>query len=47
MRVGGMIDVNGERYKIVAISSTEVIIEAFNNEKKYTIKLNKTPAPST
>jgi hypothetical protein len=44
MRVGGVIDVNGERYKIVAISSGEVILEAFNNEKKYTIKLNKNSA---
>jgi hypothetical protein len=44
MRVGGVIDVNGEKYRIVAISSTEVILEAFNNEKKYTIKLNKNSA---
>jgi hypothetical protein len=44
MRVGGVIDVNGEKYKIVAISSSEVILAAFNNDKKFTVKLNKTSA---
>jgi hypothetical protein len=44
MRVGGVIDVNGEKYKIVAISSSEVILAAFNNDKKFTVKLNKNSA---
>jgi hypothetical protein len=41
LRVNGMIDVNGEKYRVVAISSSEVILEAVNNGKKYTVKLNK------
>ena len=44
MRVGGVIDVNGERYKIIAISNAEVILANFLTDKKFTVKLNKTSA---
>ena len=38
-RVGSSINLNGEEYKIVAISQNEVVLSA-PNQKKWTIKLN-------
>jgi hypothetical protein len=40
LRVGGVVDINGEKYRVVAISKDEVILASTSNDKKFTIKLN-------
>ena len=40
MRTGAILDINGEKYKIIAISKNEVILSASTNDKKWTIKFN-------
>jgi hypothetical protein len=39
VRTGSLLDINGEKYRVIAVSKDEVILAASNNDKKYTIKL--------
>jgi hypothetical protein len=44
MRVGNTLDINGERYNIIAISKNEVILSAVANDKRYPIRFNPSSA---
>jgi hypothetical protein len=39
IRTGAILDINGERYRVVTVAKDEVILAAINNDKKFTIKL--------
>jgi hypothetical protein len=43
-RVGQPININGEDYKIVAISKDEVVLSAASNQKHWPIKLSSPPS---
>ena len=46
VRTGAILDINGERYRVVAVSKDEVILAATNNDKKFTLKLTSPTSSS-
>jgi hypothetical protein len=44
-RVGDSLQLNGEEYKIVAISENEVLLSAKSNQKNWTVKYSPSAAP--